>query len=149
MATTKKLKFKKMHPNAIIPTRGSDEAAGVDLYACIDTPTTIYPGETYIIGSGVAFEPPKGYFGVLCVRSSVGIKEDLGLANQIGIIDADFKSEIMIALHNHGNQPRTIEPNQRIAQLVLLPYLICPIEEIEELSDSIRGENGIGSTGKF
>lgn len=141
------LKFKKMNPNAIIPTRGSDQAAGVDLYACIDTPITIYPGETYTIGSGVAFEPPKGYFGALCVRSSVGIKRNLGLANQIGIIDADFRNEILIALYNHGNQPETINPGERVAQLVLLPYITCPIEEIEDLTETTRGMGGIGSTG--
>lgn len=147
MATTKKLKFKKMKPNAIIPTRGSDEAAGVDLYACIDTQVTIYPGETYVIGSGVAFEPPKGYFGAVVPRSSVGIKRNLTLPNNVGVIDNDYRGEIMLAFHNIGNQPETVNPGERVAQLVLLPYITCPIEEIEDLTETVRGEGGIGSTG--
>ena len=147
MATTKKLKFKKMNPNAIIPTRGSDEAAGVDLYACIATPITIYPGETYTIGSGVAFEPPKGYFGAVVPRSSVGIKRNLTLPNNVGVIDNDYRGEIMLAFHNIGNQPEIVNPGERVAQLVLLPYITCPIEEIEDLTETVRGEGGIGSTG--
>lgn len=141
------LKFKKINPNAIIPTRGSDEAAGVDLYACIDTPTTIYPGETYTIGSGVAFEPPKGYFGAVVPRSSVGIKRNLTLPNNVGVIDNDYRGEIMLAFHNIGNQPEIVNPGERVAQLVLLPYITCPIEEIEDLTETVRGEGGIGSTG--
>lgn len=141
------LKFKKMNPNAIIPTRGSDEAAGVDLYACIDTPITIYPSGTYTIGSGVAFEPPKGYFGAVVPRSSVGIKRNLTLPNNVGVIDNDYRGEIMLAFHNIGNQPEIVNPGERVAQLVLLPYITCPIEEIEDLTETVRGEGGIGSTG--
>ena len=147
MATTKKLKFKKIKSNATIPTRGSEEAAGVDLYACINSPVTIYPDETYVIGSGIAFEPPKGYFGAVVPRSSVGIKRNLTLPNNVGIIDNDYRGEIMIAFHNIGNQPEVIFPDERIAQLVLLPYITCPIEEIDELTETERGEGGIGSTG--
>lgn len=141
------MKFKKIKPNATIPTRGSEKAAGIDLYACINSPVAIYPDETCVIGSGVAFEPPKGYFGAVVPRSSVGIKRNLTLPNNVGIIDNDYRGEIMIALHNIGDQPEVINPNERIAQLVLLPYIICPIEEVEELTETERGEGGIGSTG--
>lgn len=141
------LKIRKIKDNATIPTRGSEEAAGVDLYACINSPVTIYPDETYVIGSGVAFEPPKGYFGAVVPRSSVGIKRNLTLPNNVGIIDNDYRGEIMIAFHNIGNQPEVIFPDERIAQLVLLPYITCPIEEIDELTETERGEGGIGSTG--
>lgn len=141
------LKIRKIKDNATIPTRGSEEAAGVDLYACINSPVTIYPDETYVIGSGVAFEPPKGHFGAVVPRSSVGIKRNLTLPNNVGIIDNDYRGEIMIAFHNIGNQPEVINPDERIAQLVLLPYITCPIEEIDELTETERGEGGIGSTG--
>lgn len=141
------LKIRKIKDNATIPTRGSEEAAGVDLYACINSPVTIYPDETYVIGSGIAFEPPKGYFGAVVPRSSVGIKRNLTLPNNVGIIDNDYRGEIMIAFHNIGNQPEVINPDERIAQLVLLPYITCPIEEIDELTETERGEGGIGSTG--
>lgn len=145
---TKKIKFKKLRPNATIPTRGSEFAAGLDVYACIDNPVTIYPGEVVKIRSGVACEPPKGYCEFMVVRSSVGIKRNLGLANDVGIIDEDYNGEIIVALYNYGNTPQIIEPNERLAQLIFLQYLSCPIEEVEELTETDRGEGGIGSTGR-
>lgn len=143
------LKVKKMRDNAILPTRGSKEAAGIDLYACIDKEIVLEPNESAIIPSGVGFDFPKGYYGEVVVRSSIGIKRHLGLMNQVGIIDNDFKNEVIIGLYNFGKEPQIIEPNERIAQLILQPYIKTVIEEVETLSDSERGLSGIGSSGRF
>lgn len=144
---TQTLKIKKVKENAIIPTRGSEQAAGVDLYACIDEPITIIPGETKVFGSGIACDFPAGYFGAVVPRSSVGIKRKLTLPNSVGVIDYDYNGEIMIALTNIGNQAQEICPGERLAQMILLPYIICNIEETDSLSDTERGTDGIGSTG--
>lgn len=143
-----KLKVKKMKNDAVIPTRGSKEAAGVDLYACIDEPITIIPGETKMFGSGIACDFPEGYFGAVVPRSSVGIKRKLTLPNSVGIIDHDYNGEIIIAFTNIGNQAQTINPGERVAQMILLPYVIYDIEETDTLSETERGEGGIGSTGR-
>ena len=143
------LKIKKVRDNAIMPTRGSEEAAGADLYACIDEPITIVTDGNAIIPTGIACDFPEGYFGAMVVRSSIGIKRHMGLMNQVGIIDNDFKNEILIGIHNDDNRPQVIEPGERIAQLILLPYVKVEIKEVDELSESERGLNGIGSTGRF
>lgn len=142
------LKVKKLRDNVILPTRGSKQAAGIDLYACIDGPITVDPGATVVIPSGIACEFPEGYFGAVVPRSSVGIKRHLSLPNNLGVIDNDYRSEIMMAFTNIGTTAEIIEPNERLAQMILLPYVIYDIVETDTLSETERGEGGIGSTGK-
>lgn len=142
------LKTKKMRDNAILPTRGDAEAAGIDLYACIDTPITILPGHTEMIPSGIACEFPQGYFGLMFPRSSVGVKRHLTLANVAGVIDNSFRGEIIMAFKNDGDKYQTIEPGERLAQMILLPYVTYNIVETDELSETERGTGGFGSTGK-
>lgn len=143
------LKVKKMRDNAVIPTRGSKEAAGIDLYACLDNYEPIQPGETKLIPTGIACDFPEGYFGALAVRSSVGIKRGLRLANQIGIVDNDYKGEIMLGIYNSGKDTVVIDDGERLAQMILLPYALYNIVETDTLSKTERGEGGIGSTGRF
>lgn len=141
------LKVKKVRDNAILPTRGDSEAAGIDLYACIDKPITIQPGQTIMIGSGIACEFPNGYFGAVVPRSSVGIKRHLTLPNNLGVIDYSFRGEIMMAFTNVGEDGQTINPGERLAQMILLPYVTYNIVETDTLSETERGIGGIGSTG--
>lgn len=143
-----KLKVKKVRENATLPTRGTKEAAGIDLYACIDEPIVIPTGGYSTIPTGIACDFPDGYYGQIAVRSSIGFKKHLGLMNQIGVIDNDYNGEITVGLRNFGSLPQTIEPGDRIAQMVLLPYLICDIVETDTLEETERGEGGFGSTGR-
>lgn len=138
---------KKLNPNATLPTYGSEYAAGADLYACIEQDETFQPGETKLIHTGLAMEIPAGYAGLIYARSGLASKKGLAPANKVGVVDADYRGEIMVALHNHSNVPVTIEPQERIAQLVITPYLTAHFEETTELSDTVRGEGGFGSTG--
>ena len=142
------LKIKKINPSAILPTRGSEKAAGIDLYANITEPITIFPGKTVMFGSGIACEFPKGYWGMIVPRSSVGIKRHLNIPQGAAVIDEDYTAEIKLAFYNHGETPETIEPGERVAQMVLLPYVLFPIEEVEEIAETKRGGGGIGSTGR-
>lgn len=139
---------KKLKPNAILPTYGSAEAAGADLYACLDAPVTITPGETAFIPTGLAMELPKGYAGLAYARSGLACKKDLAPANKVGVIDSDYRGEFMIALHNHGREVRVVEHGERIAQLVITPVFTPGFTEVLELSDTQRGAGGFGSTGK-
>ena len=141
------LKVKKMRDNSILPTRGDSKAAGIDLYACIDKPVTILPNATVMIPSGIACEFPEGYFGLMLPRSSVGVKRKLTLANTAGVIDESFRGEIMMAFKNNGDVYQTIEPGERLAQLILLPYFTYDIVKTDSLSTTERGEGGFGSTG--
>lgn len=141
------LKVKKMRDNSILPTRGDSKAAGIDLYACIDNPATILPNATVMIPSGIACEFPEGYFGLMLPRSSVGVKRKLTLANTAGVIDESFRGEIMMAFKNNGDVYQTIEPGERLAQLILLPYFTYNIVETDTLSTTERGDGGFGSTG--
>ncbi len=141
------LKIKKMRNNAIIPTKGDTEAAGIDLYACIDEPITIASGNTAKIPSGIACEFPKGYFGLVVPRSSVGAKRRLKLANTAGIIDNSYRGEILMIFANENKIPQTINPGERLAQMILLPYVTYNIVETDSLSETERGEGGFGSTG--
>ena len=142
------LKVKKLRDNVVLPTRGSKQAAGIDLYACIDGVLTVDPGRTVMIDSGIACEFPEGYFGLILPRSSVGIKRHLQFANTAPVIDNDYTGEIKLAFTNVGNTAQVIEPNERLAQMILLPYVIYDIVETDTLSETERGEGGIGSTGK-
>lgn len=139
---------KKLRENAILPTYGSPEAAGADLYACLDAPVTIEAGKTVFIPTGLAMEVPKGCAGLIYARSSLGAKRGLAPANKVGVIDSDYRGEISVALHNHGSVPQEINPGDRIAQLLITPVLTPPYQEAEELTDTHRGTGGFGSTGK-
>ena len=138
---------KKLRPNAILPRYGSEDAAGADLYACLDAPVEIAPGQTVLIPLGFALELPRGYAGFVFARSGLAARRDLAPANKVGVIDADYRGECMVPLHNHGRQPQTVEPGERIAQMAVLPFLACEFLEAEELSDTARGAGGFGSTG--
>ena len=139
---------KKLRPGAKLPTYGSEEAAGADLYACLTEAVTIQPGKTAFIPTGIAMELPKGYAGLVYARSGLACKKDLAPANKVGVIDSDYRGEFMVALHNHGEESRTIEDGERIAQLVVTPVLSPCFIESDSLSDSQRGAGGFGSTGK-
>lgn len=142
------INIKKLNENATIPSYGSEFAAGADLYACMDEPVTIAAGETQFIHTGLAIEIPAGYAGLVYARSGLACKKGLAPANKVGVIDADYRGEIMVALYNHSSQAVEIEPGERVAQLVITPYLTAVFEETEELSDTVRGEGGFGSTGR-
>lgn len=144
----KSIKVKKLRTNALLPTYGSAEAAGADLYACIDESVTIAPGCTVFIPTGLAMEIPKGYAGLIYARSGLACKKGLAPANKVGVIDSDYRGEFMVALHNHGNESQVVSPCDRIAQLVITPVLTPPYEECEDLSDTVRSGGGFGSTGK-
>ena len=144
-----KVKFKKLNENAVVPTYGSKFAAGADLYACtLGEEITINAGETVLVKTGISMEIPEGYAGLIYARSGIATKRGLAPANKVGVIDSDYRGEIMVALHNHSNIPQTIADKERIAQLVIAPFLSVEFEEADELSDTVRGEGGFGSTGK-
>lgn len=139
---------KKLRPGAKLPTFGSAQAAGADLYACLEEPVDILPGQTKFIPTGLAMEIPVGYAGLIYARSGLACKQDLAPANKVGVVDSDYRGEFMIALHNHGSIARTVEHGERVAQLVVTPVLIPQYIEAEELTDTDRGIGGFGSTGK-
>lgn len=141
------VKIKKVNPNATIPTQANAKDAGMDLYACIDNPVEIRSGETVKIGTGVAIEPPSGYFGAIFARSGLSTKQGLRLANAVGIADEPYRGEYIVALYNDSDRTRTVNPNDRIAQLVFLPYLPVTFVEVDELSETDRGDRGFGSSG--
>ena len=142
------IKVKKLSPNAILPTYGSAEAAGADLYACLDAPVTVAPGETAWIPTGLALEVPKGCAGLVYARSSLGVKRGLAPANKVGVIDSDYRGQIHVVLLNHGKTEQTIRHGERIAQFLITPVLTPAYVEAEELTDTVRGAGGFGSTGK-
>jgi dUTP pyrophosphatase len=138
---------KKLSPGAKLPTYGSAEAAGADLYACLEQPVTVAPGETVWIPTGIALEIPKGCAGLVYARSGLSCKRGLAPANKVGVIDSDYRGELVVVLHNHGNSPQRVEHGERIAQMVITPVLTPAYEEVKELSSSDRGTGGFGSTG--
>ena len=168
------IKFKKLKPNATVPTQGSEYAAGYDLYACIDKPITIQPHETVKIGTGIAITPPKvrclfdqpaltempnivyhhdietniNTFGAVFARSGLATKKGLRPANAVGVCDIDYTGEYIVALHNDTNIPQTVESNERIAQLVFIPYVTDTWQEVDKLDETKRGDGGFGSSGK-
>lgn len=144
-----KIEIKKLNENAVIPTRGSEQAAGYDLYAATDAPVTIQPHEAVKIGTGLAIAVPDGYFGAIFARSGLAAKQGLRPANCVGVADSDYRGEYIVALHNDTDFERTIAPKERIAQLVVMPYLAVEFEEVDELSETERGAGGFGSTGKL
>ena len=143
-----RVKIKKINENAIIPTYGTEFSAGADLYALLDAPLEIAPHETCLIHTGISLEIPEGYCGLVFARSGLASKKGLAPANKVGVIDADYRGEVMVALHNHGISMQTIASGERIAQLAIVPFLKAEFVESEELSDTTRGAGGFGSTGK-
>lgn len=141
------VRFKKLRDDAVTPTYGSVLAAGADLYACMDAPVRIAPGQTVMIHTGLAMEIPEGYAGLIFARSGLAMKRGLAPANKVGVVDADYRGEFMVALHNHGMEEAAVEPGERIAQMVITPVLTAQFVEAEELSDTQRGAGGFGSTG--
>ena len=141
------IKIKKLSEEAIVPTYGTDFSAGADLYMLPGASVTVNPHETVMIHTGLAMEIPEGYAGLIFARSGLASKRGLAPANKVGVVDSDYRGEIMVALHNHGSEPKTIENGERIAQIVLVPYLAAEFDEVDELSDTVRGEGGFGSTG--
>lgn len=139
---------KKLYPNAILPTYGSAEAAGADLYACLEEPVVVHPGQTVWIPTGLAMEIPKGCAGLVYARSGLACKKGLAPANKVGVIDSDYRGPITVVLHNHGSESQTIAHGERIAQIIITPVLTPAYEVVEELSDTGRGQGGFGSTGK-
>ena len=142
------MKIKKVRENAIIPTYGSATAAGADLYACLGADAVIEPGKTVFIPTGIAMAVPVGYAGLIYARSSMGAKRGLAPANKVGVIDSDYRGEVMVALHNHGMETQTVCHGERVAQLLVAPVLAPAFEEVEELDDTVRGAGGFGSTGR-
>lgn len=142
------MKIKRLTDTAKIPERGSVYAAGYDLFADITTPCEILPGETKMIGTGIAIAVPEGYFGGIFARSGLSSKEGLRPANCVGVVDADYRGEVKVALHNDSNVTRQVEPAQKIAQLVVVPFLAVEFDEVDALDDTVRGAGGFGSTGK-
>lgn len=141
------IKFTKINSDAIAPTSGSIEAAGCDLYANILS-QRIPAGKTEMIGTGICMEIPKGYGGFIFARSGLASKRGLRPANCVGVVDSDYRGEIKVALHNDSEECQTIHQGDRIAQIVIMPYLSVKFEEVEKLTETERGEGGFGSTGK-
>lgn len=141
------MKFKKLDPRAVAPSYGSEYAAGADLHAILDAPIIIRPHESVLIHTGIAVAIPVGYVGLVYARSGIACKRDLAPSNKVGVIDADYRGEIMVSLHNHGTVDQTVEPNERIAQMVITPIYSSIYEEVDNLDDTERGTGGFGSTG--
>ena len=142
------IRVKKLKENAILPTYGSAEAAGADLYACLENAIVIQPGETVFVPTGLAMEIPKGYAGLIYARSGLACKRGLAPANKVGVIDSDYRGEFIVVLHNHGATAQEIAHGERIAQLVITPVLTPDFTQVDDLSDTSRAAGGFGSTGR-
>ena len=142
------IRVRKLKERAILPTYGSTEAAGADLYACLEETVTILPGESVFVPTGLAMEIPRGYAGLIYARSGLACKRGLAPANKVGVVDSDYRGEFMIVLHNHGSEPQVIDHGERIAQLVVTPVITPGFIEVDSLSDTVRSAGGFGSTGK-
>ena len=141
------VKIKKLNENAKMPTYGSPYSAGADLYACIESDITIEPNQTVLVKTGLAMELDCGYVALIYARSGLATKRGLAPANKVGVVDCDYRGEIMVALHNHSTAPPTVSKDERIAQRVITPYITAEFEEADTLSDTVRGDGGFGSTG--
>jgi len=138
---------RKLREDAIVPTYGSTEAAGADLYACLSVDVVIEPGQSAFLPTGLAMEIPKGYVGLICARSGMACKKGLAPANKVGVIDSDYRGELIVVLYNHGNTAQTVSARDRIAQLLIVPVLTPTFMECDELKDTSRADGGFGSTG--
>lgn len=143
-----KVRIKKLNERAVIPTYGSAGSAGGDLYSAEENDITVAPGQAAFIGTGLAVEIPQGLVGLVYARSGLACKKGLAPANKVGVIDSDYRGEIKVALYNHGKEPQTVAKGERIAQLVIAPFVFAEYEETDDLSDTARGEGGFGSTGR-
>ena len=143
-----KISVKLLRPGARIPTYGTEASAGADLYACMQDKVEVGPGQSFMIPTGIAMEIPKGYAGLVFARSSMGAKRGLAPANKVGVIDSDYRGEIRVVLHNHSGESQSVEPGERVAQLLIVPVFTPGFQEAEKLSDTSRGAGGFGSTGK-
>ena len=143
-----KVNFKRLNEGATAPAYATEFAAGADLYNLKDADTVILPGETKLIHTGIAMEIPEGYVGLIFARSGLATKRGLAPANKVGVIDSDYRGEIMVALHNHGSVEQTVDGGERIAQISIVPFLKADFSEASDLSETVRGEGGFGSTGK-
>ena len=141
------VKFVKLNKNAIVPTYGTEYAAGADIYALPEGDIKIMPGETVLVHTGIAMQIPGGYGGFIFARSGIATKRGLAPANKVGVIDSDYRGEIMVSIHNHSNEPQTVASGERIAQLVIMPYLKAEFTESESLDETERAAGGFGSTG--
>ncbi|MBQ0083639.1 MAG: dUTP diphosphatase [Clostridiales bacterium] len=141
------VKLKKLDENAVLPSYGSKNAAGADLYANTKEKTQIKPGETVVIHTGISMEIPEGFVGLIYARSGIALKRGLAPANKVGVIDSDYRGEIMVALYNHSDSLQTVEPGERIAQMVITPYIAADFIQVDELGNTERGAGGFGSTG--
>lgn len=142
-----KINVKKVREGAKLPTYGSQYAAGADLYACTESEIEITPHSTAMIPTGIALELPVGYAGFIYARSGLASKRGLAPANKVGVVDCDYRGEVIVALHNHGESAQKIAAGERVAQLVVAPYITAHFEEVDELSSTERGAGGFGSTG--
>lgn len=142
-----KLKFKKLDERAVAPTYGSKMAAGADLRAVLNAPIHIMPGESVFVHTGIAVAIPDGFVGLVYARSGMACKRGLAPSNKVGVIDADYRGEIIVSLHNHGSSEQIVEPGERIAQMIVAPFVHCEYDEAEELDETSRGDGGFGSTG--
>ncbi len=141
------VKVKLLYPYAKMPRYGTEFSAGADLCACLEAPVTLMPGDTKMISIGIAMEIPVGYAGLVYARSGLASKRGLAPANKVGVVDCDYRGEFFVPLRNHSDVPQIIEPGDRIAQMIITPYLTANFTEAEELSDTCRGLGGFGSTG--
>lgn len=142
------IRVKLLKENAILPTYGSEQAAGADLYASLEAPVVINPGETAFIPTGISLEVPVGCAGLIYARSGIACKRGLAPANKVGVVDSDYRGEIIVALHNHGNVAQTVDNGERVAQFVITPVLTPAYVVADSLSDTARNQGGFGSTGK-
>ena len=144
------VKIKKLNPKAVIPCRATEGSAGADLYACIDEPVVLAPGQLVKIPTGIAIElADKNYAAFLFARSGLGVKHGITLSNSVGVVDSDYRGEICVGLCNVSDTPYTIQPNERVAQMVIMPVVCASFVEVDELSDTKRGSGGFGSSGKL
>jgi dUTP pyrophosphatase len=143
------IKVKKLHKNAQLPKRATPDSAGADLYACIETATIIPPHESVLIGTGIAAEIPLSYAGFIFARSGIASRRGLAPSNKVGVIDSDYRGEIKISLHNHTDVPQQVQPSERIAQLIIAPYLMAEYIEVDEVKETVRGIRGFGSSGSY
>ena len=141
------VKIRKLCDKAVIPTYGSEYSAGADLYACEENTVTIAPHETVLIHTGLSFEIPEYFAGLIYARSGLATKKGLAPANKVGVIDSDYRGEVMVSLYNQSGSVQTVEPGERLAQMVITPFLKAEFIEADELSDTVRGAGGFGSTG--
>ena len=141
------INVKKLDERAILPTYGSAHSAGADLYACLDEAVTIPPGEAVLIHTGLAMEIPEGYAGLIYARSGLATKKGLAPTNKVGVVDPDYRGEIMVSLFTHSKEERIVEPGERIAQLVIAPFIQASWNVVDELEETVRGAGGFGSTG--